>query len=207
MARLLWQQRQDIGPAPRTYAGTAYESSAARTLLFGGWTDTGGPFFADTWAWDGEEWVQLADTGPSARVTNMVYDSARNVVVLFGGLGDDGDVFDTWEWDGESWTQIEDTGPQSPWLTSGVTYDAARQQTVLETGAVGTFTGKGTWRGTAPPGHNSPTPARRLVRSFRSPSTARGSESFSSVAATTPISCFDRTPGNGTEHSGSRSRT
>ena len=145
MAQLLWQQRQDIGPAPRTYAGTAYESSATRTLLFGGWTDTGGPFFADTWAWDGEEWVQLADTGPSARVTNMAYDSARNVVVLFGGLGDAGDSFDTWEWDGEGWTQIEDIGPQSPWFTSGVTYDAARQQTVLETGAVGTFTGKGTW--------------------------------------------------------------
>ena len=87
MARLLWQQRQDIGPAARAYAGMAYEASSTRTLLFGGWTDTGGPFFGDTWAWDGEEWVQLTDTGPSARVTNMAYDSARNVVVLFGGLG------------------------------------------------------------------------------------------------------------------------
>lgn len=145
MARLLWQQRQDIGPAPRTYAGTAYESSATRTLLFGGWTDTDGPFFADTWAWDGEEWVQLADTGPSARVANMAYDSTRNVVVLFGGTGDTGDSFDTWEWDGEGWTQIENSGPQAPWFSSNLTYDAARQVTVLESGSASSFGGKGTW--------------------------------------------------------------
>jgi hypothetical protein len=143
MARLLWQQRQDIGPAARAYAGMAYEASSTRTLLFGGWTDTGEPFFGDTWAWDGEEWVQLTDTGPSARVTNLAYDSARNVVVLFGGLG--GDSLDTWEWDGEGWTQIENAGPQASWVTSNVTYDAARQVTVLESGSASSFGGIGTW--------------------------------------------------------------
>jgi hypothetical protein len=75
----------------------------------------------------------------------LTYDSARNVVVLFGGTGEDGDVFDTWEWDGEAWTQIEDEGPQAPWFTSNVVYDAARQVTVLESGLASSFAGRGTW--------------------------------------------------------------
>jgi len=75
----------------------------------------------------------------------LTYDSARNVVVLFGGTGEDGDIFDTWEWDGEAWTQIEDEGPHAPWFTSNVVYDAARQVTVLESGSASSFAGKGTW--------------------------------------------------------------
>jgi hypothetical protein len=114
MARLLWQQRQDIGPAARTYAGMTFVSSKGRSLLFGGYTDGSQSFLSDTWEWDGEEWVQVADTGPTPRVPMLTYDSARNVVVLFGGTGEDGDVFDTWEWDGEAWTQIETKVPRRP---------------------------------------------------------------------------------------------
>jgi hypothetical protein len=145
MARLLWQQRQDIGPAARTYAGMTFVPSKGRSLLFGGYTDGSPSFLSDTWEWDGEEWVQVADTGPTPRVPMLTYDSARNVVVLFGGTGEDGDVFDTWEWDGEAWTQIEDEGPQAPWFTSNVVYDAARQVTILESGSASSFAGKGTW--------------------------------------------------------------
>jgi kelch motif-containing protein len=91
MARLLWQQRQAIGPTARTYAGMTFVSSKGRSLLFGGYTDGSPSFLSDTWEWDGEEWVQVADTGPTPRVPMLTYDSARNVVVLFGGTGEDGD--------------------------------------------------------------------------------------------------------------------
>jgi hypothetical protein len=36
----------------------------------------------------------------------MIYDEARHVVVLFGGLGKDGQYLDdTWEYDGSIWIQ------------------------------------------------------------------------------------------------------
>jgi hypothetical protein len=79
MGRLLWQERQDIGPAPRATA-LAYVSSKARTLLFGGVSYVAPWYFGDTWEWDGEGWVQVADTGPDARAgAKLSYDSDRNV--------------------------------------------------------------------------------------------------------------------------------
>jgi len=41
----------------------------------------------DTWEWDGNEWTQVADAGPSSRYAHsMVYDSSENEMILFGGL-------------------------------------------------------------------------------------------------------------------------
>lgn len=55
----------------------------------------------------------------------MVYDSARKVVVLFGGdttdvssqpqpSGEPRFFGDTWVWDGEAWLQVADIGPRPP---------------------------------------------------------------------------------------------
>src|SRR5215207_9233278 len=62
MARLLWEQREDIGPSRRFLATTTYMSSTAKTLLWGG--AEGSQRFGDTWEWDGSGWVQVADTVP-----------------------------------------------------------------------------------------------------------------------------------------------
>ena len=35
----------------------------------------------------------------------MVYDSARQQVVLFGGTNDQGSLNDTWTWDGKNWAE------------------------------------------------------------------------------------------------------
>jgi hypothetical protein len=125
-----------------------YTASTERMLLWGGLGDQG--FFNDTWEWDGEGWVQVADTGPGAfEGAGLSYDSVRNVAVLFTN-DPTGTVWETWEWDGEGWTQVEDTGPQtSNWLF-GMTYDSARQVTLLEGGAVNGAGGSlpapvGTW--------------------------------------------------------------
>jgi hypothetical protein len=83
-------------------------------------------------------WTQGAG-GPSPRQNHgMVYDSAREVVVLFGGYrGGVGFNNETWEYDGTSWTQISITGA-APIARGnlGIAYDSARQKTVLFGGAI-----------------------------------------------------------------------
>jgi hypothetical protein len=83
VAELLWQQREDTGPASRAYPTMAYEAPASRTILFGGvhWGDYY-KTFNDTWGWDGEGWVQLADTGPDSRYApKLAFDADRQVTV------------------------------------------------------------------------------------------------------------------------------
>ena len=67
---------------------------------------------ADTWEWNGVDWAQVADTGPTARLSaKLTY--VRGGVLLFGGVGEAAGPApgDTWIWDGHQWLQIADTGP------------------------------------------------------------------------------------------------
>jgi hypothetical protein len=111
MAKLLWTLKQQVGPRPRVGHALAYDTQAARTLLFGG------HFFqpdrlGDTWRWDGESWTQVDDIGPPARSDiAMAYDAQRNRTVLFGGTNGTALFNDTWVWNGEDWTQVADAGP------------------------------------------------------------------------------------------------
>ena len=70
----------------------------------------------------------------------MVYDTARGVIVLFGGGHDAGSVIynDTWEWDGEDWIQRQDLplSPPARWAVS-MAYDEDRRRTVLFGGLTG----------------------------------------------------------------------
>ena len=109
-----------MGPASRAYHGMAHDDAGQRILLFGGSDGAAQDervYFGDTWAWDGQDWVQLADTGPSARQSlAMTSDAGRSRVVLFSGGKISGEAAnvalpDTWEWDGTDWVQVADTGP------------------------------------------------------------------------------------------------
>lgn len=132
MARLLWQQRQDIGPPARIGAAMVYMASTARSLLWGGVDDSNA--FGDTWEWDGEGWVQVEDTGPAPNaLVGLAFDSDRNVTVLFTQTDT---AWETWEWDGSAWTQVDDSGPPAAQGIFQMVYDRARQVTVLEGGAV-----------------------------------------------------------------------
>jgi hypothetical protein len=98
------QQRQYL-------AGTCYPSPR------GGFCESGKTAWAGKpkglgWLY-GATFVEKQDVGPSARSdVAMVFDAARNRVVLFGraGAGTATPFNDTWEWDGENWTQYEDIG-------------------------------------------------------------------------------------------------
>jgi hypothetical protein len=112
-------------------------------LLFAG-TDLVGTYFGDTWEWDGDNWTQIEDIGPSARAFHATaHDSARGRVVLFGGIGPAGRLADTWEWDGQAWTQVGDSGPDGR-TGHAMAYDATRQRVVLFGGDAGSLRGD-TW--------------------------------------------------------------
>jgi len=114
-----WTQMDNSGPGPRTEHAMVYDSVRQVSLLFGGRgpadpaDPADSPDLGDTWQWDGQDWTQLADSGPTPRAQHgMAFDSARNRTVLFGGLArNQPDLVDTWEFDGQEWTQQADTGP------------------------------------------------------------------------------------------------
>lgn len=132
MANLLWTQKSDIGPGPRTLSAMAYDATRKKVLLFGGFIPSN-KVVGDTWQWDGNDWTQVADTGPIPRGgTAMAFDAERQRVVLFGGNALEPNTFrgDTWEWDGEFWTQVSDTGPL-PCVGHQMVYDSDRKRVVL----------------------------------------------------------------------------
>ena len=146
----LWTQSQDIGPPARANHALAFDSVRARIVLFGG--IVGDPFlpksptFADTWEWDGTEWTQTADTGPSARGAHaLTFDSKNKRVVLFGGQSSNIQVGDTWSWDGVEWTQEDETGPAARFFHA-MAYDAIRNRVVLF-GGFGTVNDTWEWDG------------------------------------------------------------
>jgi len=142
----LWTQLADTGPSPRAYHGMAYDPSGRRVLVFGGadseavGDNNARNYLSDTWGWDGETWIQLADTGPSARqAPAMATDPVRKRVVLFGGGQISAQAAnqasaDTWEWDGLSWTELADTGPIGR-LDAKATYDREAAVVLLFGGA------------------------------------------------------------------------
>ena len=70
-------------------------------------------------------------SGPGARYSHsMAYDSARQVVVLFGGNRNaswpSGALSDTWEWDGNTWTQRQPANSPGPRGHGVMVYDSVR---------------------------------------------------------------------------------
>ena len=71
---------------------------------------------ADTGEWDGRRWTRVSTDGPSSRGgAAMIYDRARKVVVMFGGIaltpGVTGRFSDTWTSDGRTWRKASEIGP------------------------------------------------------------------------------------------------
>lgn len=145
MTKLLWTQRANFGPSPRSSSAMAYDSLRRRTILFGGFANAP---VGDTWEWDGSFWTQMQDIGPAARFScAMDYDSSSQQPVLFGGAvlttgGDAVETFgDTWHWDGADWTQVSESGPTAR-FNHAVAFDSARNRLVL-------FGGQSAFVGTA----------------------------------------------------------
>lgn len=94
----------------------------------------------DVWELEGSTWLRRpAGAGSSAPVPRrrcvLVYDAAREHVLLFGGTTDVAPLGDTWTWDGVSWRRL--STPISPPRRAGAVacYDPGRQRVVLFGGA------------------------------------------------------------------------
>ena len=130
-----WTQFADIGPSARSQHAMAYDSKRQRIVLFGGaGGNNAATYLNDTWEWDGKDWTQMADTGPSPRAgAAMDFDSKRERVLLFGGNNAGNSFGDTWAWNGVDWTMEQDTGPPAR-TQHGLAYDSGRDRIVLFSG-------------------------------------------------------------------------
>jgi len=117
-----WTQMADVSAEGRDHHTMVYDGARRRTMLFGGGMRVPGRAYQwrdATWEWDGVAWRHVAVQGPSARgLTGMTYDSTRQQVVLFGGLGAPTSpglprpyLNDTWLWNGGTWRKVADVGP------------------------------------------------------------------------------------------------
>jgi hypothetical protein len=126
-----WQQIAVAGPSPRGEFGFAFDSARNVSVLFGGSNNlnfTG--VNSQTWQWNGTSWNNPSNTGPSTRCDQaMAFDSARGVVVSFGGYRGTY-LADTWEWNGATWTNRVVTGPGAR-ADSFMVYDSKRGVMVL----------------------------------------------------------------------------
>ena len=150
------------GPGPRAGAALVYDPENRGVILFGGWHTVTQPdgtnqsvSTGDTWLWDGKSWQRLEVSGPPARSVAMAtYDSARHMVVLFGGGGPSGRgaallLDDTWTWDGASWSEMHPAHVPDGRIRAGMAFDARRGVTVMfgGVGATTGFTDTWTWDG------------------------------------------------------------
>jgi hypothetical protein len=139
----------DGDPPARAQARCAYDTRRGRILLFGGALGNE-EYYDDFWSYDGTSWARISsanpgeDGEPPARSQyGMVYDTARERLILFGGRNGNGRLSDLWEWDGTNWTLVTPEDPEgdgNPGDAGGrisgpaMAYDPLRQVTVLHGG-------------------------------------------------------------------------
>lgn len=124
-----------------------YDPVRDRLVLWGGYTRLGAVirYPQETWEYVAGEWRMVpTSNAPTGRHDHgMVYDTARDRIVMFGGRGAGGEDNDeTWEFDGANWTRI-DTSSATPLarFAHGMCYDSARNVVVMHGGQHRTVTG------------------------------------------------------------------
>ena len=132
-------------PSARFDTRMVFDPSTRHTILFGGSTATdsfGSKLsyeFGDTWDWNGIVWTQLFPLHvPTARYGQvMVYDSARQRIVMWGGRTGNGkiDLNDTWVFKNGDWTQIDTPASPPGRVLAGGAYDPLRDRVVVFGGA------------------------------------------------------------------------
>jgi hypothetical protein len=137
-------------PSGRFESRMVWDPAIHRAVLFGGLTslDAGTKQqyeLADTWEWTGNRWLQVFPAhSPSARASeSMVFDSARNRVVIFGGRQAKLNLNDTWSFDGTDWTAITTANAPSVRELAPAAYDSARDRIVLFGGVHQTYSADG----------------------------------------------------------------
>jgi hypothetical protein len=135
--------------------GAAYDEKRNVVVMYGGYSWSEDSCVRETWEWDGEDWEQKNVEPPTAcDHLEMVYDSTREEVILFGG-GDENQNLstETWSWNGEAWTLLIDAGPPGR-AHFGFVHDPTHEQNLLYGGYADTILDdfwvwrEDTWRNT-----------------------------------------------------------
>ncbi|HET9953650.1 MAG TPA: hypothetical protein VFQ61_04060 [Polyangiaceae bacterium] len=133
----LWSKRQTaVQPSQRSAYGLAYDSERKVVVLFGGYY---GEFKSDIWEWDGSTWTERCTRRPCSTAPRpaargnamLVYDAARKVSVIYGGLDWERGYSDTWVWDGTSFTEIKTTENPDVRESVAATYDPVSSRVLL----------------------------------------------------------------------------
>jgi hypothetical protein len=149
-------------PSARTETRMVYDARTTHMILFGGASavDSGTKLaydISETWEWTGARWVErYPASSPSARSNHaMVYDRARDRVVLFAGKSGTitvgttptfagiplpNELNDTWIYQNDTWTQLATPSSPSKRQLPGMTYDSIRDRIVLFGGTQTTST-------------------------------------------------------------------
>ncbi len=166
-----WTQKSPATVPPTRQLGSMdYDLARGVVVMFGGRIHGGpaGPTGAqnDLWEWDGTDWTLIpAINPPGIRYSaNMVYDIARGVHVLWGGVNASNVGYDeTWEYNPatQTWTQIFTAASPGSRVYAGMAYDQSRGRTVLYGGRDDAFLpvtplfweyDGSNWTSVAPPG-------------------------------------------------------
>ena len=104
-------------PPPRTRAAMAWDGQSGDLILFGGRGASDGQLRADTWRYDGDDWVVDGDaTGPPGREWHQLgWDFDTEQLILFGGTGAGGVLGDTWRWTANGWVEVPAPSDDTPW--------------------------------------------------------------------------------------------
>ena len=96
-------------PTKRILAGMAFDRNSDRVVLYGGQriNDEGNAvtYHYDMWEFDGSQWTRIAENGPQMRTPILVFDDARDELLLLGH--DDQLVTHMYEWNRETSAWVE----------------------------------------------------------------------------------------------------
>lgn len=115
LAQVDWAQASPpTSPPARCRHVMHHDIQRGVTVMFGGNGAQTGSFalLNDTWEFDGTTWTQVstATSPPARQYSAMAYDLFNGKLLMFGGMGWNGQSFttlnDLWEFDGVDWTQI-----------------------------------------------------------------------------------------------------
>ncbi|HYV19501.1 MAG TPA: thrombospondin type 3 repeat-containing protein [Verrucomicrobiae bacterium] len=139
-----WRRRlTDVAPPPRELHKMAYDSVRRRIVLYGGQTDTtsGVPaILGDQWEFDGAtgSWTQVSPlAAPGPRLPfGLVYDEARQALVLYGGENPrlawyDSIKQDTWMYQDGGWRTVPTPQSPGPRRAGDMAWDGLHRVTVL----------------------------------------------------------------------------
>ena len=138
-----WVTLPTSAPQPTARINHAMASDGSLCWMFGGQDATG--LLNDLWIFDGVGWTDLtASVGaapPARQGHGMIWDSARNRLVVHGGETGIGgpEVGDTWAFELSSFTWVP-LGGSLPRAFHGMSYDATRDRVVAFGGSLGFVT-------------------------------------------------------------------